>query len=230
MGFGPGGWGPLMIRAAGMTLSLAVCGYLTGLLAGVLGAWAKLQKSRVLYRIADVYTTILRGVPDLLVIFIFYCGSAATISPIFELFGHKGFFALPGFLAGFLAIGVVSGAYQTEVLRGAVQAVGNGEIEAARAYGMTGFLMFRRVLCPLALRYALPGLANVSQLVLKEAALVSVTGVVELVRQAQLGAGATRDPFSFYLAASCLYLAITSVTGLLFQFAEARAMQGVSRS
>ncbi|MER9883207.1 ABC transporter permease subunit [Mesorhizobium sp. M0118] len=227
MGFGPEGWGPLMIKAAGMTLSVSLCGYLTGLLIGILGAWAKLRGGRLTHHLAKAYTTILRGIPDLLVIFILYFGSAAAIRPIAHLGGYEGFLAPPGFLAGFLAIGVISGAYQTEVLRGAAQAVSKGELEAAKAYGMGGFLLFRRVLTPLALRCAIPGLANIWQMVLKEAALVSVTGVVELVRQAQLGAGATRDPFSFYIAACCLYLVITTVTGLMFQIAEARVMRGV---
>lgn len=218
-----------MIAAAGMTVAVAFCGYITGILIGVVGAYSKLRGGPLARLLANAYTTVLRGVPDLLIIFIFYFGSAAAIGPAMHWLGYKGFFALPGFVAGFLAIGIVSGAYQTEVLRGAVQAVNRGELEAATAYGMSGFLLFRRVLAPLALRCALPGLANISQLVLKEAALVSVTGVVELVRQAQLGAGATRDPFSFYLAACGLYLAITTLTGVAFQIAEHRAMQGVRR-
>jgi octopine/nopaline transport system permease protein len=229
MGFGPGGWGPLMLRAAAMTLAVAACGYLTGLAIGILAAWAKLAGGRGARLAAEAYTTVLRGVPDLLVIFLFYFGSAALLSPAGRLLGYEGFISLPGFVAGFLAIGVVAGAYHAEVLRGAVHAVGKGELEAARAFGMPPALAFRRVLAPLALRFGLPGLANVWQLVLKEAALVSVTGVIELVRQAQLGAGATRDPFSFYLAAGVLYLAITTGSGLLFQLAEARAMRGLRR-
>ena len=113
--------------------------------------------------------------------------------------------------------------------RGAYQALSKGELEAARSVGMTPLLMFRRIIAPQVLRYAVPGLGNVWQLVLKEAALVSVTGVVELVRQAQLGAGATRDPFSFYLAAGALYLCITTVTGLAFQAAETYYGRGVRR-
>ncbi len=227
--FGPDGWGGPMVKAAGMTLAVAFCGYLLGGVIGILGAWAKLQGGWFLRAIADGYTTVLRGIPDLLVIFLFYFGAGAILTNFATFFGHDGFITLPGFVAGFLAIGVVAGAYHTEVIRGAVLAVNRGELEAATAVGMRPFVKFRRILAPLALRSALPGLGNVWQLVLKEAALVSVTGVVELVRQAQLGAGATRDPFSFYLAAGALYLCITTVTGLAFQAAETYYGRGVRR-
>ncbi|MDT8857829.1 ABC transporter permease subunit [Paracoccaceae bacterium Fryx2] len=228
--FGPDGWGAPMLRAAGMTVAVAACGYLLGGVIGIFGAWAKLAGGRVLRGAAETYTTVLRGIPDLLVIFLFYFGAGVALSKIAGLFGHVGFISLPGFVAGFLAIGIVSGAYHTEVIRAAVMAVSKGEIEAATAIGMGRFLIFRRILAPLALRSALPGLGNVWQLVLKEAALVSVTGVVELVRQAQMGARSTRDPFTFFLVAALLYLCITTVSGLLFQAAEARVGRGARRT
>lgn len=223
------GWGLPMLRAAGMTLALATCGYLLGAAIGVLGAWAKLQRRKPLRWIAEGYTTVLRGIPDLLVIFLFYFGAGLGLTAIARLFGGTGFISLPGFVAGLLAIGIVAGAYHTEVMRGAILAVSVGEVEAAAASGMPLLLRFRRIVLPLALRAALPGLGNVWQLVLKEAALVSVTGVVELLRQAQLGAGATRKPFAFYLAAGVLYLCITTSTGLLFQIAEVRHSRWVRK-
>ena len=131
---------------------------------------------------------------------------------------------------GALAIGVVSGAYQADVFRGAYQALSKGELEAAQSVGMHRFLMFRRIIAPQVLRYAIPGLGNVWQLVLKESALISVTGLVELLRQSQIAAGSTRRPFDFYLTAAVLYLLITWVSTYLFQRAETHSMRGMRRA
>lgn len=222
LGFEAGGWGPSLLQAALMTVAVAVTGFLLGAAVGVAGAWAKVAGGPVLRRLADAYTTVLRGIPDLLVIFLFYFGSSAMLTPIGRLFGVTGFISLPGFGAGALAIGVVSGAYHTEVLRGAYYSVSRGEIEAALATGMTRALMLRRIVAPLTLRYAVPGLGNVWQLVVKESALISVTGLVEIMRQAQIGAGSTNQPFTFYVAAACLYLIISTASGFLFDRLERR--------
>jgi octopine/nopaline transport system permease protein len=230
MGFGPGGWGFSMLRGAATTLAVAVAGFLLGLLIGVAGAFAKIAGGPVLRGGADVYTTVLRGIPDLLVIYLFYFGGSGAVTSIGRLFGAGGFIGVPGFIAGAAAIGVVSGAHHTEVLRGGFRAVDRGELEAARAVGMSGFVQFRRVIEPLVLRHALPGLGNVWQLVLKESALVSVTGVVELLRQSQIGAGSTRQPFSFFAAAAVLYLGISTVSGWLQHAAERHFSHGVRRA
>jgi octopine/nopaline transport system permease protein len=230
LGFGPQGWGLALIRATGMTLAVALCGFLIGALIGTLVAFAKLARSRPARLLGDTYTTVLRGVPDLLVIYLFYFGGSAALGAIAGLFGATGFIGVPAFATGALAIGVVSGAYQAEVYRGAYQTLSRGELEAARAVGMHRALMFRRIIAPQVLRYAIPGLGNVWQLVLKESALISVTGLVELLRQSQIAAGSTRRPFDFYLTAAALYLAITWVSTRLFQTAEEHALRGVRRA
>jgi octopine/nopaline transport system permease protein len=230
MGFGPNGWGPAMLRAAGMTLAVASCGFLIGSVIGGFTAWAKLSHSLVARSIADAYTTILRGVPDLLVIYLFYFGGSAVLSGVGGLFGATGFIGLPTFATGAAAIGVISGAYQAEVFRGAYTALARGELEAAKSVGMHRLLMFRRIVAPQVLRYAIPGLGNVWQLALKESALISVTGLVELLRQSAIGAGSTRQPFSFYVTAAMLYLVITTVSTWGFQRAEDYSMRGVRRA
>ncbi|AKC10927.1 MULTISPECIES: octopine ABC transporter permease OccQ [Rhizobium/Agrobacterium group] len=229
MGFGPDGWGYDMLRATAMTMAVAFSGFTIGLVFGCLGAAASLSSSGALQAAASGYTTALRGIPDLLVIYLFYFGSSSVISNVASLFGSSGFVGASTFLIGALAIGVVSGAYQTQVLRGAVLALNKGEIEAGRAYGMGALLLFRRIVLPQAARYALPGVGNVWQLVLKESALISVIGLVELMRQAQVGSGSTRQPFSFYLTAAALYLLITFVSGQVFRLAETRSMRGLQR-
>jgi octopine/nopaline transport system permease protein len=229
VGFGPNGWGFALLRATGMTLAVAFCGFLAGAVIGSLIAWAKIAGGIVVRGLADGYTTVLRGIPDLLVIYLFYFGGSAVLGKIGGLFGYEGFIGLPAFATGAIAIGVVSGAYQAEVYRGAYQTVGRGEIEAAKSVGMHRWLMFRRILAPQVLRYAIPGLGNVWQLVLKESALISVTGLVELLRQSNIAAGSTRRPFDFFLTAAALYLLITWVSTILFQRAETYSMRGVRR-
>lgn len=230
MGFTDGGWGWDMLRATGTTIAVALCGFILGALFGVLSASASFSSFRILRLLADGYSTILRGIPDLLVIYLFYFGSSAVLSQFASFFGAEGFVSAPVFIIGALAIGVVSGAYQTEVFRGAVLALPKGEIEAARAYGMPSNLLLRRIIIPQALRFAIPGIGNVWQLVLKESALISVVGLVELMRQAQIGAGSTRQPFTFFLTAAVLYLTITFISSVLFAKAEKHAMRGIRRS
>ena len=225
-----GGWGLAMLIASAMTIAVALAGYTLGMLVGVAGASAKIAGGRITRAVADGYTTVLRGIPDLLVIYLFYFGSSAILTPLGRFFGATGFISLPGFLAGALAIGIVSGAYQTEVFRGAFQAIPKGELEAATAAGMTPFLKFRRIVGPLVLRFAVPGMGNVWQLVLKETALISVTGLVEILRQAQIGAGSTRQPFLFFCAAAVLYITISSVSGWGFTRAEQRFTRGMRRA
>jgi octopine/nopaline transport system permease protein len=144
--------------------------------------------------------------------------------------GYSGFLGVPSFLAGALAVGVISGAYQAEVFRGAFLAVAKGEIEAARAVGMGRWLMFRRIIAPQVLRFALPGLGNLWQVALKDSSLISVTGLAELMRVSQVASGSTRQPFTFYLAGGALYLVLTVFSTRVFDRAEAHATRGLRRS
>jgi octopine/nopaline transport system permease protein len=251
IGFGPNGWGRAMLLATAMTIALAVCGFLIGAVIGVVVARAKLSKSRIVLVAADLYTTVLRGVPDLLVIYLFYFGLSQLLGGAVTfwcsdggfllgllkpsamtpgLCGARGFIELPRFLIGILALGVISGAYQAETFRGAYSVLDRGQIEAARAIGMSPFLMFRRIIAPQVLGYAVPGLANIWQLTLKESALVSVIGLVEILRQSQMAANSTFKPFFFYVIAGCLYLAITAVSGYGFRRAEQHSLRGLRRA
>ena len=227
MNFGPEGWAPALLRAALMTLAVAGSGYVIGSTLGILLAWAKISGGRFLRIFAETYTTVLRGIPDLLVIYLFYFGGSILLTRMMRMFGHEGFVDLPGFAAGAMAIGIVSAAQHTEVFRGAYRAVSTGEIEAAQAVGMSRITLFRRIILPLTARHALPGMGNVWQITLKESALVSVTGVVELVRQAQIGAGSTRQPFYFFFAAAILFLVITWASGLILNRAERHVNRGI---
>jgi octopine/nopaline transport system permease protein len=250
MQWGPAGWLDELVFATGLTLVIAISGFLFGLIFGGLAAWGKASGSRIGGLLADTYTTVFRGVPDLLVIYLFYFGGSVALSAMGRWFGYDGFIALPGFLAGTLAIGVVSGAYQAEVIRGSLNAVPKGEIEAARACGMSGWTLVGRILGPQVLRYAIPGMGNVWQLVLKESALVAVVGLAvhiseirigdivllaeknfaDLLRQAHVAAGSTRLPFPFYITAALFYLVLTMLSTWALNRAEAWATRGMRRS
>lgn len=228
LSFGPEGWGLALLAATGMTVAVAACGFLLGGLIGALIAWGKLAGNLPVRLGADAYTTVLRGIPDLLVIYLFYFGGSMAVTGLFSLWGQEGFVGVPPFAAGAIAIGVVSGAYQAEVFRGAFRALARGEIEAGIAAGMGRFLLFRRIIAPQVFSHALPGIGNVWQMVLKESALISVTGLVELLRQSQIAAGSTRRPFEFYLVAGAIFLAITWLSQLVLAWLERRSRRSMA--
>lgn len=227
VGFGPTGWGAPLLRAAAMTLAVSLSAFGVGIVFGIFGCWAKLSNSVVARGAATAYTTVLRGIPDLLVIYLLYFGGSQALGAIARAFGHQGFFGLNGFVVGMFAVGIISGAYETEVLRGAYQAIPKGELEAARVAGMSRLLMLRRIVAPQILRYALPGMGNVWQLVLKESALISVVGLIEIMNQTRLAVGATGAAFSFYATGAVLFLVVTTFSGAAFRRAEAWAMRGL---
>lgn len=221
LGFGPTGWGGLLVAGALMTLAVTVAALAIGAVLGALVAWAKLSRSRIARVAGDVYTTIFRGVPELLIIYLIYFGGSKAMASLAGLFGVENF-SLPAFVVGALGVGVISGSYQAEVYRGSFLAVAPGEVEAARAIGMPLLMRFRRIVVPQVLRYALPGLSNVWQLSLKDSALISVTGLAELMRQSQVAAGSTRLYFTFYIAGGVLYLLLTALSDRAFWLAEKR--------
>ncbi|MCO6179846.1 ABC transporter permease [Ciceribacter sp. RN22] len=228
LGFAEGGWGVALLAAAAMTLLLSVLGFVLGAIFGGFAAAGRLSSGRVPKALASAYGTVFRSVPDLLTIYLFYYGGSVALTAIARSLGSDEFVGLPSLATGVLAIGIISGAYQAEVYRGAYLAVERGQFDAAKALALSNIQMLRLVIVPQLLRHAIPGLSNVWQLVLKDSALISVIGLVELMRQAQIGAGSTREPFLFYLAAASLYFVIAGLTGQVFRFGETRASRGIT--
>ncbi|ANY87559.1 MULTISPECIES: ABC transporter permease [Pseudomonas] len=229
IGFGATGWGSVLLLAALMTLLVTLAALLVGALLGALVAAAKLQGNALLRWLGETYTTVFRGVPELLVIYLFFYGGSALVSQVGQLFGAKGFVGMPAFVVGALAVGVVSGAYQAEVYRGAFQAVSRSELEAAKAIGMPMLLRFRRIIAPQVLRFALPGLGGVWQISLKDSALISVTGLVELMRASRVAAASTGQFVLFFLTGCALYLLLTGCSNLVFSRAELRVGRTLRR-
>ncbi len=230
LGWGDTGWGDEFVRGMFMTVAVASCAFLLSLVFGTIFASAKLSRFKALRLLGDIYTTVLRGIPELLVIYLLFFGGGTLLRTIASgLFGYDGYIDLPVFAIGVFCIGVSAGAYSTEVIRGAILAIPKGEIEAAQAIGMGSVTRFRRILVPQAARFALPGLGNIWQFSLKDTALISIVGLVEIMRAAALGAGSTKEPFTFYFTAFVIFLFLASVSNRGFHLAENWANRGVRR-
>ncbi|MBY4771803.1 ABC transporter permease [Burkholderia ambifaria] len=221
LGFGTEGWGGVLLLAALMTVALTLAALAVGAVIGAAIAAAKLSRHRSARLLGDLYTTVFRGVPELLVIYLFYFGGSTLVTTVGQWFGAEGFIGVPPFVIGALAVGMISGAYQAEVYRAAVLAVSKGELEAARSIGMPRAMVLRRILVPQVLRFALPGIGNVWQLSLKDSALISVTGLAELLRTSQIAASSTHQYFVFFAAGGALYLVMTGLSNRVFNRAEA---------
>lgn len=209
-----------MFFATLMTIAISITSYAVGLVFGCVGAALKLVRSKATYVIGDIYTTVFRGVPELLVIYLFFYGGSSAVMSVGSLFDYNEYIEVPAFTVGMLAIGMVAGAYASESIRGGYLAIPKGLIEAALAYGMTRSHMFIRVIFPQALRYALPGLSNLWLINLKTTALLSVTGLVEITRQAGMAAGATYKYFFFLIFAALIYALLSFFSTILIRRLE----------
>ena len=209
LAFGDTGWGDELFYATLMTIAVAITAMLIGFFFALIFTPLKLSKNRFLNLIANTYTTIIRGVPELLVIYLFFFGGSAAVMFVASIFGYGEYIEINAFITGAFSIGIISGAYSTEVFRGAIQSIDKGQFEAANVLGLGKFGKFFKVILPQTLRLALPNLSNVWQITLKDTSLISVTGLVEIMRQSYVAAGSTRDPLFFYSCAAVLYLMLT---------------------
>lgn len=224
------GYGWVFWQGITITIAVALCTAPVAIVMGLLGAWGKLAKFRPANTIANVYTTVVRGVPELVLILIVYYGVTIFLQwALSELTGGEVLIDIDSFTAGVLTLGVIYGAFATEVFRGAFQAIPKGQIEAARSLGMSPFLTLRRIMMPQVWRFALPGLGNTWLVLLKATALMSVIQLEELMRWTDIGARNTKLPFTFYLTASFLYLGLTIISMTLQHRAEKWANRGIRR-
>lgn len=227
LSFGDQGWGDELLRGGWLTIQISVCSYLVGIALGLIGAGAKLSGNRWAGWIGDLYTTIVRAVPELLlIIFIFYTGTS-TLGQVFGAIGLGGNVQVSPFAAAVAALGFIAGAYMTEVFRGAILSVPKGQMEAARAYGMPAALRFRRILFPQMMRYALPGLGNLWLIVIKDSSLISVVGFYELLFSGKQAAASERMYFFFYSVTALAFLVLTVVSMVGIYVFERRVSRGV---
>lgn len=224
------GYGPLLLDGAWLTLRVAFASVAVGLVFGLIGATAKLSNSVIARGAATAYTAIVRGIPELLLLLIIFYGGSLLLQQIWRGLGSNSYVEIQPFVAGTFTLGFVFGAYATEVFRGAILSVPKGQIEAAHAVGMGRLLVFRRVMLPQVWRFALPGLGNLWLVLLKDTSLISVVNLNELMYNSRSAAGATREPFTFFVAAAVIYLAFTIVSMVMLQYSEKRARRGVRQS
>ena len=226
LAFGDTGWGDELFRATLMTIAVSITAMFIGFSFAAIFTPLKLSKFRSLNFIANIYTTVIRGVPELLVIYLFFFGGSGAIMFVASMFGYNEYIEINAFVTGSFAIGIISGAYSTEVFRGAIQSIDKGQFEAAKVLGLSKFVQFYKIILPQMLRLAIPNLSNVWQITLKDTSLISVTGLVEIMRQSYIAAGSTRDPLFFYSFAAVLYLLLTFLSMKLINKLEVKYSRG----
>ncbi len=226
LAFGDTGWGDELFRATLMTIAVSITAMIIGFSFAAVFTPLKLSKYKSLNLIGNIYTTVIRGVPELLVIYLFFFGGSGAIMFVASIFGYNEYIEINAFITGSFAIGIISGAYSTEVFRGAIRSIDKGQFEAAKVLGFSKFKQFYKITLPQMLRLAIPNLSNVWQITLKDTSLISVTGLVEIMRQSYIAAGSTRDPLFFYSFAAVLYLLLTFLSMKLINKLEVKYSRG----
>ena len=223
------GFGHQLLDGTLVTLELAIVSLIVGLMLGLLGASAKLSNFRTARALANAYTTILRGIPELLTVLIIYFGATAVLMGVGSWFGYDEYIEISPFIAGVTALSLAFGAYATEVFRGAMIAIPKGQAEAGRVLGMSSSRVFIRITLPQVWRLALPGLGNLFLVLLKDTALVSVIGLEDIMRKANVAVGFTKEPFLFYMTAAFIYLTLTIISMVGISMLEKRNNRGLVR-
>ncbi|MCX8956636.1 histidine ABC transporter permease HisQ [Erwinia psidii] len=223
------GYSEVIFKGALVTLELALSSVLLAVILGLIGAAAKLSNSRVPVLIFEAYTTLIRGVPDLVLMLLIFYGLQIALNAFTDLLGVAQFDIDP-MVAGIITLGFIYGAYFTETFRGAWMAVPKGQVEAATAFGFTSSQTFRRILFPGMMRFALPGIGNNWQVILKATALVSLLGLEDVVKATQLAGKSTWQPFWFAIVAGVIYLIFTTLSNGVLWWLNRRYSVGVRRA
>ncbi|WP_024302683.1 ABC transporter permease [Pseudogulbenkiania sp. MAI-1] len=223
------GYGPLILDGTIQTIKLALLSLAVSVLIGLIGASSKLSGSRVLRGLATGYTTLIRSIPDLVIMLLLFYSLQMLLNEVTEWLQMDQIDINP-FLAGVVTLGFIYGAYFTETFRGAFQAVPRGQLEAASAYGMKPWQVFRRVLFPQMMRFALPGIGNNWQVLIKATALVSIIGLSDIVKATQDAGKGSLQLFYFTLIGGLIYLAITTVSGFVLMWLERSYSVGVRKA
>jgi arginine/ornithine transport system permease protein len=223
------GYLPLILKGMLLTVEVALLSLFISFVLGMIGAVAKLSKSRIAKSIAGIYTTVIRGIPDLVLMTLIFFGGQILVNNIGEKLGWE-YIDVSPFAAGVLTIGFIFGAYMTESFRGGIMAVSRGEIEAGYAFGMSPLLVFSHITFPAMVRHALPSFGNNWLVLTKTTALVAVIGLQDMVYNAGLAAGSTRKPFTFYVVVAVLFLIITGVSDIGVKWLEKHYSVGVRKA
>ncbi|RVT87603.1 ABC transporter permease [Inhella crocodyli] len=221
------GFLPSLLQGALLTLSLALASLGVAMVLGLVACFAKISRNRLARWPAQWYTTVVRGIPDLVLVLLVFYGGQVLVNDLALALGHEDYIDVDPYVAGVLTIGFIFGAYLAEAFRGAYLAVPPGQREAALAYGMSPWQAAWRVQLPQMLRHALPGVSNNWLVLIKSTAIVSVIGLDDLMKRGGDAAGATKEPFVFFLAVGLIYLVFTSLSELFFAWAQKKLAIGV---
>ena len=221
----PPGWGGNLLRGLSLSLQIAFGAYALGLLIGLSGALGKIYGGPVLRWILEAYTTLGRAIPELVLILLLFYAGPDLLNALLESLGYERI-DINALIAGIYVLGFVQGAYSIEIIRGAILAVPPGQVEAAKACGMSWVTTHRRIIIPAMIPLALPGLANLWLIVTKDTALLAVVGLSELALATRQAAGATKEYLMFYLAAGLIYLCVSLISNGVFKWLEHRFRRG----
>ncbi|MEA3117157.1 MAG: histidine transport system permease protein [Paraburkholderia sp.] len=223
------GYGPLILAGTWQTAKLAILSLALAFVLGLLGAAAKLSRNRLTYGFGTAYTTLVRGVPDLVLMLLLFYSIQIWLNNLTDLLDWNQIDIDP-FVAGVVVLGFIYGAYFTETFRGAFLSVPRGQLEAGEAFGMTGWKTFSRIMFPQMMRFALPGIGNNWQVMVKATALVSIIGLADIVKATQDAGKGTLRLFYFTLIAGAIYLAITTLSNFVLLWLEKRYSIGVRKA
>ena len=221
------GYGSTILDGVWLTLQLALLSMAVAISLGLLGAACRLSPIKWLALLGETYATVIRGIPDLVLILLIFYGGQDLVNRIAQLVEYDGYIDINPFIAGVGTLGFIYGAYLSETFRGAFMAIPKGQGEAGMAYGMSPLRVFLRILVPQMIRLAIPGFTNNWLVLIKATALISLVGLQDMMARAKSAGDATREPFTYILLAAAIYLAITSVSLLVLRYLERRYSVGV---
>ncbi|MBA1194742.1 ABC transporter permease [Pseudomonas entomophila] len=221
------GYGAVILDGAWLTLQLALSSMALAIVLGLIGVALRLSPVRWLAWLGDVYSTVVRGIPDLVLILLIFYGGQDVINRVAPLVGYDDYIDINPMVAGIGTLGFIFGAYLSETFRGAFLGIPKGQAEAGAAYGMSARQVFFRIMVPQMVRLAIPGFTNNWLVLTKATALISIVGLQDMMFKAKQAADATREPFTFFLAVAGLYLVITSVSLLALKRLEKRYSVGI---
>ena len=224
------GYHASILQGALLTVGVSLAALVVAILLGLLGASAKLSGRPILVGLATAYTTLVRGIPELVLMLLIFYGGTIGLNKLLEAMGSRASVDINPFLAGTLTIGFIYGAYMTETFRGAILSIPKGQMEAGWAFGMSPLRTFLRITAPQMVRYALPGFTNNWLVLIKATALVSLIGLHEMTYLAKQASAATREPFTYFLFAAALFLIYTTISLWALRWLDRRFSMGVKRA
>jgi len=224
------GYHASILQGALLTVGVSLAALVVAILLGLLGASAKLSGRSILVGLATAYTTLVRGIPELVLMLLIFYGGTIGLNKLLEAMGSRASVDINPFLAGMLTIGFIYGAYMTETFRGAILSIPKGQMEAGWAFGMSPLRTFLRITAPQMVRYALPGFTNNWLVLIKATALVSLIGLHEMTYLAKQASAATREPFTYFLFAAALFLIYTTISLWALRWLDRRFSMGVKRA